>query len=46
MTLVLKDIIYHPEVYNALPSLEWAEQKFNERNGISIIQGELKDLAR
>lgn len=47
MTLVLKDIIYHPEVYNALPSLEWAEQKFNERtNGISLIQGELEDLAR
>ena len=46
MTLVLKDITYKPEAYNALPSLEWAEQKFNERNGIGLIQGELKNLAR
>ena len=45
-SLVLKDIVYHPEVYNALPSLEWAKQKFNERNGINLIQGKLKDLAR
>ena len=46
MALVLEDITYHPEVYNALPSLEWAEQKFNERNGLSLIQEELKNLVR
>ena len=46
MTLVLEDITYKPEAYNALPSLEWAEQKFNERNALSVIQGELKNLVR